>query len=61
MSIDYTRDALHVIYNDNTSYFIELLEIDKSVFMHHINIQVLATKLYRFVNDLSLKLVNDCF
>ena len=29
--------------------------------MHHRNIQVLATELYKFVNGLSLKLISDCF
>ena len=29
--------------------------------MHHRNIQVLATELYKFVNGLSPKLVSDCF
>ena len=49
------------IYNDNTSSFTDLLEIDNSVSVHHRNIQVLATELYKFVNGLSPKLVSDCF
>ena len=53
--------CLCIIYNDNESSFTDLLEIDNSVSMHHRNIQVLATELYKFVNDLSLELVNDCF
>ena len=45
--------CLRVIYNDNTSSFTGLLEID--------NMQVLATELYKFVNGLSPTLVSDCF
>ena len=50
-----------IIYNFNTSSFIDLLEVDNSVFVHHRNIQVLATELHKFVNGLSSKLVSDCF
>ena len=39
----------------------DLLEIDNSVSVHHRNIQVLATELYKFVNGLFLKLVSDWF
>ena len=53
--------CLRIIYNDNTSSFTDLLKIDNSVSMHHRNIQVLATELYKFVNGFSPKLVNDCF
>ena len=38
---------------------IHLLEIDNSVSVHHRNIQVLATELYKFVNGLSPKLISD--
>ena len=53
--------CLRIIYNDNTSSFTDFLEIDNSVSVHHRNIQVLATELYKFVNSLSPKLVSDCF
>ena len=53
--------CLRIIYNDNTSSFTDLLEIDNSVSVRHGNIQVLATELYKFVNGLSAKLVSDCF
>ena len=53
--------CLRIIYNDNTSSFTDLLEIDNSVSVHHRNIQVLVTELFKFVNSLSLKLVSDCF
>ena len=50
-----------MIYNDSTSSFTDLLEIDNSLSVHHRNIQVLATELYIFVNSLSPKLVSDCW
>ena len=52
---------LRIKYNDNTSSFTDLLEIDNSLSVHYRNIQVLATELYKFINGLSLKLVDDCF
>ena len=51
--------CLHIIYNDNTSSFTDLLEIDNPVSVHHRNIQVLATELYKFVNGLSPKLARE--
>ena len=53
--------CLRVIYNDSTSSFTELLEIDNSISVHHRNIQVFATELYKFVNSLSPKPVSGCF
>ena len=50
-----------MIYNDNTSSFTDLSEIDNSVFTHSRNIQVLATELYKFVDGIYPKLVSDSF
>ena len=47
------KRCLRIIYNNNTSSFTDLLGIDNSVFVHHRNIQVLATELHEFVNGLS--------
>ena len=44
--------CLRIIYNDNISFFDDLLEIDNSVSVLYRNIQVLATELYKFVNSL---------
>ena len=46
----------------NTSLFGKLLKIDNSVSVHHrTNIKVLSTELvYKLVNGLSPKLINDC-
>ena len=38
------KRALKLVYNDKTYYFRELLERDKSVTFHEINIQVLLTE-----------------
>ena len=51
---------LCMIYNDNTSSFIDLLEKDNSVSVHHRNIQVLAAELL-MTNGLSPKLISDCW
>ena len=53
--------CLRIIYNDSTSSFTDLLEIDSSVSVHHRNIYVLVTELYKVVNGLSPKLVSYCF
>ena len=42
-------------------FFTDLLEINNSVSVHHRNIQVLATELFKFVTGLSPKLLSDCF
>ena len=41
--------------------FNKFSEIDRSVSMHHGNIQVLAIELCKIVNGLCLKLFSDCF
>ena len=40
--------ALRITYQDNTSTFQEVLNKDKSVSMHHRNLQVLATEMFKF-------------
>ena len=44
--------CLRIVYSDNPASFQELLETDNSVSVHHRNIQVLATELYKIVNEL---------
>ena len=53
--------CLRIVYSDNTSSFEELLEIDNSLSVHHQNIQVLATELYKIVNGLSPVIVKEVF
>ena len=53
--------CLRIVYSDNTSSFEELLETDNSVSVHHRNIQVLATELYKIVNGLSPEIMKEVF
>ena len=51
---------LRIVYSENIS-FEKLLEIDNSVSVHHRNIQVLATELYKIVNGLSPEIMKEVF
>ena len=42
--------SLRIIYSDQKSTIEELLERDKTFFIHHKNIQSLAIEIYKFVN-----------
>ena len=53
--------ALQLVYDDSLSTFEELLNIDKSVTIHHRNLQVLATELYKVRHGLAPELINDIF
>ena len=53
--------ALRLVFNDRQSTFEELLNIDKSVTIHHRNLQVLATELYKVRHRLAPELINDIF
>ena len=53
--------CLRIVYNDNTSSYEELLEIDNSVSVDHRNTQILATELYKIVNGLSPDIMKDVF
>ena len=49
------------MYSDKTSTFQELLNKDKYVSVHHKNIQVLATEIYKTVNGLAFTIMNSIF
>ena len=53
--------SLRSVYSDKTSTFQELLDKDKSVSVHHKNIQVLATEIYKTVNGLGPTIMNSIF
>ena len=53
------ENYLCIVYNDNTSSYEELLEIDISVSVHRRNKQILATELYEIVNGLSPDIMKD--
>ena len=53
--------ALRLVYDDRQSTFEELLNIDKSVTIHHRNLQTLATEVYQVLHGLPSELMNDIF
>ena len=53
--------SLRSAYSDKTSTFQELLDKDSSVSVHHKNIQVLATEIYKTVNGLAPTIMNSVF
>ena len=53
--------TLGLAYDDGQSTFEELLNIDKSITIHHRNLQVLATELYEVHFRLAPELMSDIF
>ena len=53
--------SLRLVYSDKTSTFKELLDNNKSVSVHHKNIQVLAREIYKTVNGLAPTIMNSIF
>ena len=53
--------ALRLVYKDNTSSFTELLIKDNSVTIHDRNLQVLATEIYKTLNNLNPKIMKNIF
>ena len=53
--------ALRITYNDRTSTFEELLNKDNSVSIHHRNLQVLVTKLYKVKSNMAPEILNEIF
>ena len=50
-----------ITYNDYHSSFQDLLNKDKSVSIHKINLQVFATLLYKVINNLSPQIIRETF
>ena len=53
--------ALRIVYSDKTSSFDDLLVKDGSVTVHARNIQLLATEIYKVINNLSPEIMNEVF
>ena len=53
--------ALKITYQDNTSTFQELINKDNSVSIHHCNLQVLATEMFKIRRGLSLEILKETF
>ena len=51
--------ALRLVYDNMQSTFEMLLNIDKPVTIHHRNLQLLATELYKVHHGLPPELMND--
>ena len=53
--------ALRITYQDRMSTFQELLIKDNSVSIHHRNLQVLATEMFKIYNGLSPDILSEVF
>ena len=53
--------ALRLAYKDQHSTFQELLTKDASVSIHHRNLQTLAAEIYKYLHDLSPKIMGEVF
>ena len=53
--------CLRIVYNNNTSSYEDLLEIDNSVSIHIRNLQALAIELYKIVSGFSPEIMKDVF
>ena len=56
---DIHESALRLTYKDNQSSFKELLEKVHSVTVHHKNLQVLVTEIFKVKNDLALDIMKN--
>ena len=59
--INIHESALRLTYNDNQSSFKQLLEKDHPVTVHHKNLQVLVTEIFKVKNDLVPDIMKDVF
>ena len=53
--------CLRIIYNDGHSSYDELLNLDNSVSMHHMNLQMLATEILRLYTGSAANVLNKLF
>ena len=53
--------CLHVIYSDKISSFKELLERDGSVPIHNRNLQIFATEMFKFYNNMTPLIFTEIF
>ena len=53
--------ALRITYGDRISTFQELLDKDNSVSIHHRNLQVLATEMFKIKNNMAPEFLNEIF
>ena len=53
--------SLKKVYNDTSSTFQELLHSNRSVSIHHKNIQTLTTEVFKVVNNICLPIMKTYF
>ena len=53
--------ALRIVYRNNSLCFDQLLQIDKTCYIHHKNIETLGIELYRVKNNLSNQIRQEIF
>ena len=53
--------SLRLVYNDNVSSFNKLLDTDKSLTIHDRNLQELAIEIFKVLNGLSPKFMEEVF
>ena len=53
--------ALRLVYKNDDCTFEELLEKDNSLNIHHRNLQLLATEMYKMKNNLSPDIMKQIF
>ena len=53
--------AWKIVYSDFNANLNELLEKGGSFSIHHRNIKPLATEIFKFLNGLSLQILNEVF
>ena len=55
------KKSLRIVYNDYDLSFEHLLLKDKSVSIHHRNLQILATEIYKVKHNISPEIMRDIF
>ena len=55
------KGALSSVYNDFSSNFLEILEKDKSVTIHHRNLQTLAYEIFKVKNNMAPEILTGIF
>ena len=55
------KRALSLVYNNLSSSFSKLLEKDKSVNIHHRNLQTLAYEVFQVRNNVAPKILTEIF
>ena len=55
------KRALKITYGDKDLTYQELLEMDNSVSVHHRNLQILATEMFKVYKEISPEILNEVF